>query len=142
MQIWKSSYIFFFIYKYCPENVAFLILRIFELYTRKVCKMFVYKHTETIEYIKKLANFLEKCKIYGWITRGFLGLRMENFQGVIFYELEHIGRFSNLHWCTFKRYVVKEDVLIIVTLTLCSSFSKIDWNCQKMINPYKIVNDI
>ena len=36
-----------------PENFAFLILRILELYTRKACKMFVYKHTETIEYVKK-----------------------------------------------------------------------------------------
>ena len=53
MQIWKSPYIFLFIWKYFPENFAFLILRILELYTRKVREMFVYKHTETIEYVKK-----------------------------------------------------------------------------------------
>ena len=35
------------------ENFAFLILRILDLYNRKVCVMVVYKHTETIEYIKK-----------------------------------------------------------------------------------------
>ena len=35
-----------------PENSAFLILGILELYTRKVCEIFVYKHTETIEYVK------------------------------------------------------------------------------------------
>ena len=40
-----------------PEKFAFLILRILELYTRKVCEMFVYKHPETIEYVKKYANF-------------------------------------------------------------------------------------
>ena len=34
------------------KNFAFLILGVLELYTRKVCKMFVYKHTETIEYVK------------------------------------------------------------------------------------------
>ena len=35
------------------ENFAFLILTItLELYTRKVCEMFVYKHAETIEYVK------------------------------------------------------------------------------------------
>ena len=28
------------------------MLRILELYTRKVCEMFVYKYTETIEYVK------------------------------------------------------------------------------------------
>ena len=38
--------------------------------------MFVYKHTETIECVKKLANFKEKYKIYGWITQEFLGLRI------------------------------------------------------------------
>ena len=53
MQIWKSPRMFLFIWKYYPENFAFLTLRILELHTRKVCVMFVYKHTETIEYFKK-----------------------------------------------------------------------------------------
>ena len=35
-----------------PENFAFLILGILEIYTRKVCEMFVYKYTETIESVK------------------------------------------------------------------------------------------
>ena len=39
--------------KYYPQNFAFLILRILELYTGKVCAMFVYKHTEKIEFVKK-----------------------------------------------------------------------------------------
>ena len=43
---------FVFIKKSYPENFAFLFLRILELDTRKVCKMFVYKHRETIEYVK------------------------------------------------------------------------------------------
>ena len=43
---------FLYVKKY-SENFAFLILRILELFTRKVCEMFVYKYTETIEYIKK-----------------------------------------------------------------------------------------
>ena len=52
MQISKSPYIFLFIWKQHPENFVFLTLGIVELYTRKVCKMFVYKHTETKEYVK------------------------------------------------------------------------------------------
>ena len=52
MQIWKSPYVFRFIQKKYPENFAFLILGILELYARKVCEMFVYKHTETKEYVK------------------------------------------------------------------------------------------
>ena len=55
--------------------------------------MFLYKHTETIEYVKKKHTFKEKWKI----TRQFLGLRMQNFQGIPFYKHKHIGRFSNLH---------------------------------------------
>ena len=43
---------FVFIQKYYPENFAFLILGALELYTRKVCEMFVYKDTETIEHVK------------------------------------------------------------------------------------------
>ena len=52
MQIWKSTYMLVLIQKYFPENLALLILEILELYTRKICEMFVYKHTETIEYVK------------------------------------------------------------------------------------------
>ena len=47
-QIWKSAYMF---WKY-SENFAFLILGILELCTRKVSEMFVYKHTETMKYVK------------------------------------------------------------------------------------------
>ena len=52
MQIWKSAYILVFINKQYPENFVFLFLRTLELYTRKNCEVFVYKHTETIEYVK------------------------------------------------------------------------------------------
>ena len=52
MQIWKSTYMFIFHTKIISENFTFLILIILELYTLKVCEMFVYKHTETIEFVK------------------------------------------------------------------------------------------
>ena len=38
MQIWKSLYMFVLILKQYPENFAFLIRRIFELFARGVCK--------------------------------------------------------------------------------------------------------
>ena len=53
MQIRKFPYMFVFIQKYYPEDFVCLLLGLLELYTRKVCEMFVYKHTETIEYVKK-----------------------------------------------------------------------------------------
>ena len=40
MQIWKSPYMFVFIDKQYPENFAFLIQRIIELFSSKVCKVF------------------------------------------------------------------------------------------------------
>ena len=42
-----------FLWKQYPENFVFWILRILKLFARKVCKMFVYKHIETTEYVKK-----------------------------------------------------------------------------------------
>ena len=36
MQIWKSLNMFVFISKEYPENLAFLILRVLELFTREV----------------------------------------------------------------------------------------------------------
>ena len=39
MQIWKSSYMIVFIQKQYPENFAFLILRINELFAREVLKL-------------------------------------------------------------------------------------------------------
>ena len=53
MQIWNCPYVDVLLKKYYPENFSFLILRILELFTGKLCKMSVYKHTETIEYIKE-----------------------------------------------------------------------------------------
>ena len=38
MQIWKSLYMFVLIKKQDPKNFKFLILRIFRLFARKVCK--------------------------------------------------------------------------------------------------------
>ena len=41
------------LYKEYPENSALLILKILKLFACDVCEMFVYKHTKTIEYVKK-----------------------------------------------------------------------------------------
>ena len=46
-------------------------------------EMFVYKHTEITEHAKKYPSFYEKYKFRGYITREFIGLRMQNFQGIV-----------------------------------------------------------
>ena len=54
--IHSNEYILKLIYTqintYSNENFTFLIVRILELYTRRVCEIFLDKHCETIEYIK------------------------------------------------------------------------------------------
>ena len=59
-------------------------------------RLFVYKHTETIEYVKKYptfylrkirtlrANNSTKYELYGQITRQLLGFRMQHFRNVVF----------------------------------------------------------
>ena len=51
MQIWKSVNIFVFIWKYV-EDFILKDLLLFEIYAREICEKFVYKHSETIEYVK------------------------------------------------------------------------------------------
>ena len=62
---------FVFIQKQYPENFAFLILRILELFAREVCKFLkklaVYKqtfHDLTCEYLKSKTSFNMKFSIY------------------------------------------------------------------------------
>ena len=46
---------------------------------------FVYKHSETKEYVKNQPIFSEIYKLPGQIPGEFLGLRIRNFQGIVFY---------------------------------------------------------
>ena len=52
MQIWKSQNIFVFILKYNVEDFTLKHLLLFEICVREICEKFVYKHSETIKYIK------------------------------------------------------------------------------------------
>ena len=47
------------------KNFPFLILGILELYAGKVCIMFVYKHRETIEYVKNYPILKKKTDFMG-----------------------------------------------------------------------------
>ena len=50
------------------ENFIFLILRMIELFTRKICEMFLYKLTETIEYVSKSQKLLKFTEKYFYPT--------------------------------------------------------------------------
>ena len=56
----------------------------FEICTDRICGKFIYKHLETIEYLKKLAYFLRNLRTSRAVTREFLGLRVPTFQGIAF----------------------------------------------------------
>ena len=47
------------------ENFVFLILRTLDLFTRKVCEMFVYTHTGTIEHDKNSLLFKKNTNFTG-----------------------------------------------------------------------------
>ena len=59
---------FVFIQKQYPENFAFLIPRILELFAREVCK-----------FLKKLANFYHICHIYHILSYLFLNVCKQTF---------------------------------------------------------------
>ena len=51
-QIWKSAKIFVFILKQYDEDFILKNFLVFEICACEICKKFVYKHSETIEYVK------------------------------------------------------------------------------------------
>ena len=47
----------------------------------EICEKFTFKHSETTKYVKTSSLF----KKFHWqITQKLLGLRMQNFQGIVF----------------------------------------------------------
>ena len=74
---------FVFILKQYLENFAFLILRNLELLTRKVSEMFVYKHTETTEYLK-VAYFLRKTQTSRVNKSSIIIIKNAKFSGYYF----------------------------------------------------------
>ena len=52
MQISKFANIFVFLEKQYVQDFTLKHLSLLEICAREICKMFVYKHSETIEYVK------------------------------------------------------------------------------------------
>ena len=52
MQIWKPANIFPFIWKQHVENSTFKNLLLLEICACEICEKVVYKHPETIGYVK------------------------------------------------------------------------------------------
>ena len=52
IQIWKSANIFVFVWKWYVEGFTLKHFLLFEIWAREICEKVVYKHSETIEYVK------------------------------------------------------------------------------------------
>ena len=52
MQIWKAANIFVYLWKQYVKDLTLKQLLRFEICAREIDEMFVYKHSETIEYVK------------------------------------------------------------------------------------------
>ena len=60
--------------------------------------MFVYKHIETKEFVKKLAYFLRKIQTFRVNDSRILTIKNAKLSGLLFLcESEYMGKFSNLH---------------------------------------------
>ena len=57
MQIWKSANISVFIQNKYVEDFTIKHLLLFEISARGIFEKFVYKHSETIKYVKNQPNF-------------------------------------------------------------------------------------
>ena len=57
LKIWKSANIFVFIWKYCIEDFTLKRLLLFEICEREIREKFVYKYSETTEYVKNYPTF-------------------------------------------------------------------------------------
>ena len=66
------------------EGFTLKHLLLFEIRSREIREKFVYKHSQTIEYVKNYPTFEEIYKLHGQITRESLGLRMRNFHSIVF----------------------------------------------------------
>ena len=84
IKIWKSANIFVFMWKWYARDFTLKHLLLFEICAHEICEKFFCKHSETIEYVKKLAYFLKNYKLHEQITRESLGLRQQNFQDIVF----------------------------------------------------------
>ena len=57
MQIWKSANFFALIWKWYVEDFTLKHLLLFEVCAHDMYEKFVYKHSETIEYVKNYPTF-------------------------------------------------------------------------------------
>ena len=102
MQIWKTANIFVFIWRQYVEYFILKHLVLFELCAREMYEKFVYKHSETIEYVKTLNAFLRNLQTLQANNSRILRIKNAKFSG----------------YCFYMNTKIKEDFQICIGVTL------------------------
>ena len=84
MQIWKSAYLFLFIWKYYSENFALLILRILELHARNLAKCLFTNIQKQWNNLKNRLIFKKNTKFTGEVKFFILRIKNEKLSGYYF----------------------------------------------------------
>ena len=92
MQIWKSTNIFVFIWKYVEDFTLKNTFLLFDTCARKTCEKLVYKHSETMEYDKKLAYFFTNLQTSWANYLRVLWIKKAKFSGYCFYMNTNLKR--------------------------------------------------
>ena len=85
MQIWKSNNIFVFISKQYVKDFALKHLFLYEICAHEICEKFIYKHSETIEYVKNFAYLLRNLQTLRVNNSRILRIKNAKFLGYCFY---------------------------------------------------------
>ena len=102
MQIWKTANIFVFRWRQYVEYFILKYLLLFEICAREIYEKFVYKHSETIEYVKTLPDLLRNLQTLQANNSRILRIKNVKFLG----------------YCFYMNTKIKEDFQICISVTL------------------------
>ena len=117
----------------------------FEICSREICEKSVYKHSDTMKYIKNWPTFWETFRLYGEITREFLELRMWNFQGIVFIWTQRCREIFKSAFVCVPLILVQSIILSIIHSfwrTLVKSYVLPDTNWALLVyEPRTLIAD-
>ena len=121
-----------YIKKQYHTDCPLLYLSPFEICTPYICEMFVYKHTETIEYVEEQPTLNKNTNFTGEQLENSWNSECEILRILFLYEHKHMERFSDLHECTFK-YTSSPRHVSCLSIFICKKVSQIQCKCFRML---------
>ena len=73
--------------------------------------LFTNKEKRENKHVKKLPTFYKNYKLHGWVTREFLGIRIQNFHGIIFIWIQTYGDIFKSAWVYIWRKYLDNGVI-------------------------------